>query len=301
MRRFGRPLPCAEVDYGVRVDPPPDSESRRSRPRAGLGTEPAAAASGQSSLIARTSAGPLLRSFGKRPGVLVELVFLLLWFLLFTRLDAAVGKDLVAANANALALQSTERAAHIDIERAMNGWLAGNLVLSRLAVYLYRLYYVVVAGILLWVFIRHTEVYLKVRRTMVAMMVFALLVYWAVPTSPPRLALPGSVDIVATNDILNRAARENWTTPSHYTAMPSLHVGWSLWCAYAVWSALRGTRPRLALLSWAFPVVMAADVLATGNHYVLDVVGSVTLLTVSVVAASMCGRLTAPARRHVRD
>jgi PAP2 superfamily len=223
--------------------------------------------------------------------VLVELIFLVLWFLLFTRFDAAVGHDLAAANAHALALQSVERAMHIDIERSANGWLAGNPVLGHLAVYLYRLYYVVVAGVLLWVFIRHADVYRKVRRTMAAMMVLVLPVYWAVPMSPPRLALPGAVDIVARYDILDRAGRQSWTSPSHYTAMPSLHVGWSLWCAYAVWSALRGTHPRLALLSWSFPLLMAADVLGTGNHYVLDIAGSIALLAVSIVAASIWGRL----------
>jgi hypothetical protein len=183
-----------------------------------------------------------------------------------------------------------EQAMHIDIERSANSWLAGNPVLSQLAVYLYRLYYLVVAGVLLWVFIRRADVYRKVRRTMVAMMVLVLPVYWAVPMSPPRFALPGTVDIVARYDILSQAAQRSWTSPSHHTAMPSLHVGWSLWCAYAVWSALRGTHPRLALLSWLFPLLMTADVLATGNHYVLDVAGSITLLAVSILAASMCDR-----------
>jgi PAP2 superfamily protein len=231
------------------------------------------------------------RGVGGRPGALTELVLLLLWFLLFTRLAAATGQDLAAADANALALQTVEHAMHIDVERSANGWLAGNPVLSHLAVYLYRLYYVVVAGTLLWVFVRHADVYRKVRRTMVAMTVLVLPVYWAAPMSPPRSALPGTVDIVARYDILDRASRASWTSPSHYTAMPSLHVGWALWCAYAVWSALHGTHPRLALLSWWFPLLMAADVLATGNHYVLDIAGSLALLTVSVVAASMWARV----------
>lgn len=105
--------------------------------------------------------------------------------------------------------------------------------------------------------------------------------------SPPRFAVPGVVDIVARYDMV---ARPSWTSPGHYTAMPSLHVGWALWCAYAVWSALRRTHPRAAPLAWLFPLLMAADVLVTGNHYVLDVVGSVALLAVSIVAASMWGR-----------
>ncbi|MEV6908042.1 phosphatase PAP2 family protein [Amycolatopsis sp. NPDC051071] len=282
------------------MNPPPDGKRRRFWPIADVGKEPTAASLGRSSPPERTWASVLFRGIGERPGVLVELIVLLLWFLLFTRLDAAVGKDLAAANANALALQSTEHTLHIAIERSANDWLAGNPVLSQLAVYLYRLYYAVIAGTLLWVFIRHADVYRKVRRTMIAMMVLVLPIYWAVPMSPPRSALPGAVDIVARYDILDQASRHNWTNPSHYTAMPSMHVGWSLWCAYAVWSALRGAHPRLALLSWLFPLLMVATVLATGNHYVLDIVGSITLLAVSIGAASLWGRLAAR-RRHARS
>ncbi len=229
---------------------------------------------------------------GGRPGVLVEVIGLLLWFLLFTRLQSAEGKDIGAATANALALQSTEHAAHINVELSANSWLAGHLVLSHLAVYLYRLYYVVIVGVLVWVFIRHADVYRRVRRTLVAMTVLVLPVYWAVPMSPPRLALPGIVDIVARYDILGHAFRDTGNGQNHYSAMPSLHVGWALWCAYAVWSALRATHPRLALLSWIFPPLMAADVLGTGNHYVLDIAGSIALMAVSVAAASMLGRLS---------
>jgi len=214
-----------------------------------------------------------------------------LWFVVFARLQSAAGQDVTAATANALALQSAERALHIDIAASANDWLAGHLVLSHLAVYVYRLYYLVVAGILLWVFLRHAEVYRKVRRTLVAMMVLVLPVYWLVPMSPPRFAVPGVVDIVATYDIFGPASPDTSDGHQHYTAMPSMHVGWSLWCAYAVWSALRAAHPHLALLSWIFPLLMTAVVLGTGNHYVLDVAGSVALLVVSIAAASIRGRV----------
>ncbi|MET8999877.1 phosphatase PAP2 family protein [Amycolatopsis sp. NPDC004169] len=230
-------------------------------------------------------------------GALVEAAFLLVWFFVFARLDALVGTDFAAAEANAQALQAIEHLAHFDIEGGVNAWLAGQPVLGHLAVYLYRLYYVVVAGVLLWVFVRHAEVYRHVRRTMVAMTALVLPVYWAVPMSPPRFALPGAADIVARYDFLGVAS---WTKPTHHTAMPSMHVGWSLWCAYAVWTALRATHPRLALLAWAFPLLMAADVLATGNHYVLDVAGSVALLAVAVAAATLSERVTALRRTSAR-
>jgi hypothetical protein len=286
----------AVVGYGGRVIPPPDSR-RRPLPISRVIRGRTAATVGRSNLIARVWASALVRGVGGRPGALVEVIGLLLWFLLFTRLHSAAGKDIAAATVNALALQSTEHAVHIDIERSANDWLAGHLVLSHLAVYLYRLYYAVIAGVLLWVFIRHADVYRKVRRTLVAMTVLILPVYWAAPMSPPRFALPDAVDIVAMYDILGHVSRDTGNGQNHYSAMPSLHVGWSLWCAYAVWSVLRVAHPRLALLSWIFPLLMAADVLATGNHYVFDVAGSIVLLAVSIVAASMWGRL-AERRRH---
>jgi hypothetical protein len=160
-------------------------------------------------------------------------------------------------------------------------------VLSHIAVYVYRTYYVVVLAVLVWVYVRHADVYRRGRRTMVAMTALILPVYFAVPMSPPRFAQPGIVDIVARYDPLSRSSGA-----SNYTAMPSLHVGWSLWCAYAAWLALRGAHPRAALLPWLFPLLMTAVVLTTGNHYVLDVVGSLALLTLAITAASLSIRLT---------
>jgi membrane-associated phospholipid phosphatase len=179
-----------------------------------------------------------------------------------------------------------------------NEWLNEHPVLIQLAVYYYRLYYAVIVGVLLWVFVRHADLYLKIRRTLVAMIALVLPVFWALPMSPPRFALPGVVDIVAEHDILGgHASRENANGQNLYSAMPSLHVGWSMWCAYAVWSALRVSHPRLALLSWVFPLGMAADVLTTGNHYVLDIVGSAVLVVVSIAAASLWGHLAERWRR----
>ena len=68
--------------------------------------------------------------------------------------------------------------------------------------------------------------------------------------------------------------------------MPSLHVGWSALCAYAAWLALRGRHPRSALLVWLFPVIMIGVLITTGAHFVVDVVGSAVLLTVSIAVAT---------------
>jgi len=225
--------------------------------------------------------------------VMREVFLLALGFVVFTYLHGLAGRDVASATANALALQSMERALQIDVERAANGWLAGHPTLIQLAVFNYRAYYVVLVGVLLWAFLRHAEVYPVVRRTLLAMMALALPVFWLLPMSPPRFALPGVVDIIAEHDIIGgHAAREIGNGQNHYSAMPSMHVAFSAWCAYAVWSALRASHPRLALLAWAYPVVMVADVITTGNHYVLDVVGSAALLAGAIAVARTWGRFS---------
>jgi hypothetical protein len=224
---------------------------------------------------------------------LLETAGLLVVILLFTWLHTAAGRGVAdTATGNAHALQALERALGLDVEPAANQWLAGHPAFIQPAVHYYRLYYVVLLGVLVWIFVRHGEVYLRVRRTLVAMVVLVLPVFWALPMSPPRLALPGIVDIIAEHDIVDGPATRSLESGHNlFSAMPSMHTAWSLWCAYAAWTALRAGQPRAALLPWLFPVGMIAVVLATGNHYVLDVVGSTVLLVVSVAVASMWARL----------
>jgi PAP2 superfamily len=278
--------------YGDRVNLPPDSRGPRlgSLSKAQWWRE---VAQGRLlRVIGHVRSGGLVGSTRGRPAALVEVVGLLLWFLLFRRLHAAAGTDIASATTNALALQFTERALHLDIEQLANKWLSEHPSLIQPALYYYRSYYAIVLGVLLWVFLQHPNIYLRVRRTLVAMSVLALPVFWVLPMSPPRFALPGVVDIIADNDSLwGQATRDMGNGQNHFSAMPSLHVGWSLWCAYAVWSALRPAHPRLALLSWAFPLGMVAVVLTTGNHYVLDVAGSAGMLILSIAAASVWGHV----------
>ena len=264
---------------------PTDEPSRRRPHEAADDRLPRVGAPGRSETAEVTA--------GRGRAALVEALIVLAVAELFTRLHAAVGSDVAAsATANAATLQSVERGLHLDIELAANRWLVEHDALIPLAVVVYRSYYAVILGVLVWVFVRHADVYLHVRRTLVAMALLVLPVFWALPMSPPRFALPGVVDIIAAHDPIAGATSTDLDNGrNHYSAMPSMHVGWSMWCAYAVWSALRGSHPRLALLAWVFPLVMIADVFITGNHYVLDVVGSAALLALSIIAARLWARL----------
>lgn len=212
----------------------------------------------------------------------------------------AAGTDVAAATRHAIDVQTLEHSLHLDVESAVNGWLVGSPMLVVLAVLVYRLYYAALLGVLVWTYLWHRDVYLRARRVLVVMMPLALVVFWVFPLAPPRLALSGTVDVIAENDLLRGdSTRDLHNGQNHFSAMPSLHVAWSAWCAFAVWSALRASHPRSGRLAWIFPVVMTAVVLATGNHYVLDVVGSAALLVTAIGVVAASGR--APGIRPPHD
>ncbi|TPG13972.1 phosphatase PAP2 family protein [Pedococcus bigeumensis] len=217
----------------------------------------------------------------------VELAGLVVGLFLFSRLRNLAGTDVRWATENAHALQAVERGLSLDVEVAVNHWLASHPTLMVVAVLYYRLYYLPVVGVLLWVLVRHPRAYRTIRRTLIVMLFLALLVFWLVPLSPPRFALPGIIDIVAEHDpVAGKASRDLTTGQNHFSAMPSLHVAWCALGAYAAWLALRGKHPRLARLPWLLPVGMVPVVIGTGNHYVLDVAGSVLLLALSIAASA---------------
>jgi membrane-associated phospholipid phosphatase len=220
----------------------------------------------------------------------VELAGLVIGLALYSWLHNLAGTDIASATTNAQTLQSVERWLNLDVELSANQWLAGSPVLTQSAVLYYRLYYLPLAAVVLWVLFFRAEVYPTIRRTLIVMAPLALLIFWLLPMSPPRFALPGIVDIVAEHDPFDGGSRDLTNGKNHFSAMPSLHVGWSALCAYAAWLGARATHPRLALLAWLFPAGMVAVVITTGNHYILDVAGSALLLTTSIAVATIWAR-----------
>jgi hypothetical protein len=76
-----------------------------------------------------------------------------------------------------------------------------------------------------------------------------------------------------------------------FAATPSLHVVWALWVAVALGPLLRH-HPVLRAAARLYPAATIADVLATANHYLLDVITApgVLLLAYAVAAAPALAR-----------
>jgi hypothetical protein len=190
------------------------------------------------------------------------------------RLSVALG--------NARSLLHVERVLHIDPELSLDHWLAAHHTLGLvLSDYYDNAHFIVTLAILGWLWWRRADLYRKLRNSLVLVNVLAFIVFWRFPVAPPRM-LDGFTDVVASTHALGSwhsgalAANAN-----QVAAMPSLHIAWAAWCTLALWRA--SERRWVRALALAYPCLTGLAVLATGNHFLLDIVGGLLVLGTAVL------------------
>jgi hypothetical protein len=207
------------------------------------------------------------------------------WLYELTR-GAAAGKRSVAF-AHGLAIYHFEQRLHIDPEKALNRALSPSHVLSEIASYYYGTLHfiltVVVLAVLWW---RRPTEYGELRTVVVLVSLVCLLIFWLAPVAPPRFAVPGMIDTLTQTDAIGaRSERGIFSLANLYAAMPSLHVAWASWVALVV--TVTSRRRWVRWIAWLYPAFTIWVVLATANHYVLDVVAGVAVLLLSAVATRL--------------
>jgi hypothetical protein len=208
---------------------------------------------------------------------------------------APMRQELAAHNARSLL--NFEKALHLDPEATLDHWLAHHHLLAVMVSNYYdNAHFVVTLGVVGWLWWRWPDQYRPLRVSLVLINVIGMVVYWLAPTAPPRLLEPTVyVDVVAgTHAFGSWHAGTLATAANQLAAMPSLHISWATWSAFAIWRVLRGRRG--VALVWLYPVLTAIAVLATGNHFLLDVAaGFATFWVATIVADRGSGIWTARA------
>ncbi len=175
------------------------------------------------------------------------------------------------------ALHHIEQLTHLAVEPLVAQALNGRHLLAVAAGYYYgTAHFAVTIAVLVWVYARRRDAYPRLRTTLLIISLAALVLFWAFPVAPPRLAVANTVDTLSSLDVMGASHPHSlFNLANPYAAMPSLHMAWAAWCALAV---AAGTRRRgVRLLAWAYPLTTALVVLGTGNHYLLDVLAGVLL------------------------
>ena len=159
------------------------------------------------------------------------------------------------------------------------------------------MHFIVTLGVFILLFLKRRDVFPQWRNTLAAMTALAIIGFAFFPLMPPRLldepcpannpTSYGGACIYTPErpeggwDFVDTLADYGgpWSFDSEamasisnqYAAMPSMHIGWSTWCAVAVWPLLK--RRWMKALVILYPLATLFCIIVTANHFWLDGVG----------------------------
>lgn len=200
-----------------------------------------------------------------------------------------VSGDHSAAVEHAHWIVDLEQAIGVAVETSVQRALDGTEVLWLLNHAYIAAQVVVVPAALIWLYRRDRDKYRVLRDTVLITWLLALPVFGLFPVAPPRLADLGMVDTITQQTGL---ALDSKLTTSFYNplaAVPSLHCGFALAVALSLASAARHRWSRALALAWAPTIFLA--VVATGNHYILDIVAGVAITGAGYALARQLPRI----------
>jgi membrane-associated phospholipid phosphatase len=195
-------------------------------------------------------------------------------YILYQIVRGLVNRDDAPAVAswNATKIIDMERSLHVFVEPAIQHWALNFHWLMDIATWFYlNGNYAITGGALLWIYLRRNESFYFMRNMFLIAMLIALIGYTLYPTAPPRL-MPewGFTDVV--QQITGVTAEHGSASEflNLYAAIPSMHV---CFAAMTGASMCRFSKLWAARLLWVlYAPFVAFIVIATGNHYLTDVV-----------------------------
>jgi len=176
----------------------------------------------------------------------------------------------------------------IALEPAIQAPVTVSPALETLANWIYIWgHWPVIIAVMVWLVWQHRPMFLRLRDAMLVSGGLGLVVFAWYPLAPPRLADPGLVDTVTERSHAYRVLQPpNFV--NQYAAMPSLHAGWDLLVGLAI--AAAATSVVVRCVGYLLPALMAFSVVATANHYVVDVVAGLALALVGYGVALLIHR-----------
>jgi PAP2 superfamily protein len=180
-------------------------------------------------------------------------------------------------------VQHMQDALHLNFERSLNAFVARNEPLAQVMDYYYAtLHFIVTIGCLIWLYHAHSRIYRGARTVLFATSLIALAGFYLYPLAPPRL-LPqyGYVDTLLKFHTWGSLADPKVAEHSNqFAAMPSLHIGWALWCAACIFFCARLLWVRL--LGVLYPVWTLLVIVGTANHFIVDAVAGLLVFLAGV-------------------
>lgn len=230
-----------------------------------------------------------------------ELGFAVIGFLAYFLVRGAVVTRAADALDHARDIVRLESGLGLFIEPQIQQWVLSSPWLWGIANFVYfwcDFPLIVAVGLLL--FWRRRDQYTKLRDSLLLSGGFALVIYMTFPVAPPRFLTEwGFVDTLAVFSNLSYQAQSMHPFVNPYAAVPSLHVGWSLLLAVAVFRSTRHWYWRGGML--LVLAIQLVAVIGTGNHFIFDgLVGAAVCLAALEITDAMHRRGYPTVRRRIR-
>jgi membrane-associated phospholipid phosphatase len=210
-------------------------------------------------------------------------------------LQAETGHDRVQALTNGLRVIGLEREfGHRLLELRVQELALDSTLLRASTTLVYRTSeFVVIALALLWVYLRRNSAFRQLRNTLIVTSLLALVAFYVFPTAPPRTFVTlGFVDTTRGSSGATSGHGFELLPSNQYAAMPSLHSADALIVGVGLALLVSSRMAKFAWVLW--PVVVWFSVLATANHFWLDVVAGIALAGVGAVAVAVAPRALRP-------
>ena len=221
--------------------------------------------------------------------IFFEILFIVPAYALYQLVRGNVGGDAGAAFDNATRLISVERRLGIFHEAFLQQLILPKdwMVDAFNYIYIYGHLPVIIA-VAIWLYVAHRHNYAFFRNAFLISGLIALIGFATMPLAPPRY-MP---EFGFTDTIINAKSYYVLQSPkivNQYAAMPSLHFGWDLLVAVAIFVNSRARLIRGVTLF--LPFLTLGGIVLTGNHYFLDAVAGALVAGLGLAIAWMLRRV----------
>jgi hypothetical protein len=224
----------------------------------------------------------------RRPRVWFEILLIAVSYWTYSLIRNAVPEQKAQALTNADWIWKVEHHLGIAVEQTINhGVNSVTWLIVGMNYYYATLHFVVTLGVLVWLYRSHPGRYAATRLVLFATTAVALVGYYFYPLAPPRL-MTGEhfIDTVVVHQTWGSMASGDLKNMSNqYAAMPSMHIGWSLWCGLTIFAL--ASVPWVRVLGLLYPALTLVVIVATANHFWLDAVGGLLCLAFGYAVARL--------------
>ncbi|MEU6450911.1 phosphatase PAP2 family protein [Streptomyces sp. NPDC046979] len=235
-----------------------------------------------------------------------ELPLIVLVYACYSAGRLLVRGDVSDAVDHGLAILRVEKALFLNAEHPLNRLFTSEPWIGIPADFWYAsLHYLVTPAILIWLFRSRAVRYRAARTWLMTSTFIGLIGFTLLPTCPPRLLdkSHGFVDTMAQYSSYGwwggeaSAPRGLGGMTNQYAAMPSLHVGWALWCGVILWRY--GGSRLTKVLGVVYPLVTTIVVMGTANHYFLDAAAGAAVMGAGLLLTPVVLRISHRARTRL--